>query len=85
MKDGLNAMGVKPRKNQIEKELKWPDTPLITLPDFTGLTKMELMDQLINLKVDTSGEGDVVIRQSPEAGSKVKEGSKIRLYFGKGE
>jgi stage V sporulation protein D (sporulation-specific penicillin-binding protein) len=85
MKDGLNAMGVKPRKNQIEKELKWPDTPMITLPDFTGLTKMELMDQLINLKVDTSGEGDVVVRQSPEPGTKVKEGSKIRLYFGKEE
>ncbi|WP_066252583.1 stage V sporulation protein D [Neobacillus drentensis] len=83
MKDSMKAMGVKPRKDQIEKELKWPDTPLIKLPDFTGLTKMELMDQLINLKVDASGEGDVVIRQSPEAGAKVKEGSKIRLYFGK--
>lgn len=85
MKDGLNAMGVKPRKNQIEKELKWPDTPMIKLPDFTGLTKMELMDQLINLKVDTSGDGDVVVRQSPSPGTKVKEGSKIRLYFGKEE
>jgi stage V sporulation protein D (sporulation-specific penicillin-binding protein) len=85
MKDGLNAMGVKPRKNQIEKELKWPDTPMVKLPDFTGLSKMELMDQLINLKVDVSGEGDVVVRQSPEPGAKVKEGSKIRLYFGKGE
>ncbi|MEH6905072.1 MULTISPECIES: stage V sporulation protein D [Neobacillus] len=83
MKDSMKAMGIKPRKDQIEKELKWPDTPLIKLPDFTGLTKMELMDQLINLKVDASGEGDVVIRQSPEAGAKVKEGSKIRLYFGK--
>ncbi|MFL6517096.1 MAG: PASTA domain-containing protein, partial [Bacillus sp. (in: firmicutes)] len=41
--------------------------------------------QLINLKVDASGEGDVVIRQSPVAGTKVKEGSKIRLYFGKEE
>jgi stage V sporulation protein D (sporulation-specific penicillin-binding protein) len=83
MKDSMKALGIKPRKDQIEKELKWPDTPLIKLPDFTGLTKMELMDQLINLKVDASGEGDVVIRQSPEAGAKVKEGSKIRLYFGK--
>lgn len=83
MKDSMKAMGIEPRKKQIEKELKWPDTPLIKLPDFTGLTKVELMDQLINLKVDASGEGDVVIRQSPEAGAKVKEGSKIRLYFGK--
>ncbi|MFL6558964.1 MAG: penicillin-binding transpeptidase domain-containing protein, partial [Bacillus sp. (in: firmicutes)] len=83
MKDSLSAMGIKPRKNQIEKKLKWPDTPLIKLPDFTGLNKMELMDQLINLKIDASGDGNVVVRQSPEAGTKVKEGSKIRLYFGK--
>jgi stage V sporulation protein D (sporulation-specific penicillin-binding protein) len=85
MKDGLMAMGVKPRKDQIEKELRWPDTPPITLPDLTGLTKLEITEQLLNLKIDASGEGDIVVRQSPEAGTKVKEGSAIRLYFGKEE
>lgn len=85
MKDGLTAMGVEPRKNQIEKELKWPDTPLITLPDLTGLTKIEITEQLLNLKIDPSGEGNVVVRQSPEPGTKVKEGSTIRLYFDKEE
>ncbi|PAE43296.1 stage V sporulation protein D [Bacillus sp. 7884-1] len=85
MKDGLMAMGVKPRKDQIEKELRWPDTAPITLPDLTGLTKLEITEQLLNLKIDASGEGDIVVRQSPEAGTKVKEGSTIRLYFGKEE
>lgn len=85
MKDGLMALGVEPRKDQIEKEIKWPDKPLITLPDLTGLTKLEITEQLLNLKIDASGEGNVVVRQSPEAGSKVKEGSTIRLYFDKEE
>lgn len=85
MKDGLMALGVEPRKDQIEKEIKWPDKPLITLPDLTGLTKLEITEQLLDLKIDASGEGDVVVRQSPEAGSKVKEGSTIRLYFDKEE
>lgn len=85
MKDGLMAMGVEPRKDQIEKEIKWPDKPLITLPDLSGLTKLEITEQLLNLKIDASGEGDIVVRQSPEAGSKVKEGSTIRLYFDKEE
>jgi stage V sporulation protein D (sporulation-specific penicillin-binding protein) len=85
MKDGLMAMGVKPRKDQIEKELRWPDTAPITLPDLTGLTKLEITEQLLNLKIDASGEGDIVVRQSPEAGTKVKEGSTIRLYFGNEE
>ncbi|MBO0959210.1 stage V sporulation protein D [Neobacillus sp. MM2021_6] len=85
MKDGLSAMGIEPRKDQIEKKIKWPDTPLLTLPDFVGLSKSELQEQMINLKVDASGEGDVVVKQSPEPGTKVKEGSKVRLYFGNGE
>ncbi|KGM46251.1 stage V sporulation protein D [Neobacillus niacini] len=85
MKDGLMALGVEPRKDQIEKEIKWPDKPLITLPDLTGLTKLEITEQLLNLKIDASGEGNFVVRQSPEAGSKVKEGSTIRLYFDKEE
>ncbi|MEH7436009.1 stage V sporulation protein D [Neobacillus drentensis] len=85
MKDSLSAIGIEPRKDQIEKEIKWPDTPLLTLPDFVGLTKGELQEQMINLRIDPSGEGDVVVRQSPSPGTKVKEGSKIRLYFGKGD
>lgn len=85
IKDGLMSMGVPPRKNQIEKKKTWLDTPLITLPDLTGLTKEEISEQLLNLQIDSSGDGDVVVRQSPEPGSKLKEGSKIRLYYGEGE
>ncbi|MCM3768021.1 stage V sporulation protein D [Neobacillus niacini] len=85
MKDGLSAMGIEPRKEQIDKKIKWPDTPPIVLPDFVGMTKMELHEQMFNLKIDASGEGNVVVRQSPAPGTKVKEGSKIRLYFGSGD
>lgn len=85
MEDSLTAMDVKPRKKQIEKEVKWPDTPLIKLPDFVGMERKELQQQLVNLRIDASGEGDVVVSQSPEPGTKLKEGSKIRLYFGKGD
>jgi stage V sporulation protein D (sporulation-specific penicillin-binding protein) len=85
MRDALSAMGVEPQKDQIEKELRWPETPLIDLPDFVGLTKSELRGQIVNLRIDASGEGDVVVGQSPDPGTKVKEGTKIRLYFSKKE
>jgi stage V sporulation protein D (sporulation-specific penicillin-binding protein) len=81
MRDSLRAMGVQPRKNQIEKKKNFFDTPLIKVPNLIGLTKNELQEQMVNLKIDASGKGDVVVRQSPEAGTKVKEGSAIRLYF----
>ncbi|WP_110112925.1 stage V sporulation protein D [Bacillus sp. CGMCC 1.16541] len=82
MEDSLRTMGVKPRKDQIEKELMWPDTPLIQVPDLVGLSPKELQQQLLTLKIDISGDGDKVIKQSPAPGTKVKEGSRIRIYMG---
>lgn len=83
MRDSLPILGVKPRSNQMEKKMTFLDIPIIKVPDMVGLTKMELMEQMVNLRIDASGEGDIVVRQSPEAGAKVKEGSTIRLYFDK--
>ncbi|MED3573512.1 stage V sporulation protein D [Cytobacillus praedii] len=83
MKDSLRAIGVEPRKDQIEKKYKWPDVPMIEVPDLVGITKQELGELFINLKIDASGTGNKVVKQTPEAGIKLKEGSTIRLYFDK--
>ena len=40
---------------------------------------------MLNLKIDSSGEGETVIKQTPKAGVKLKEGSTIRFYFGEKE
>lgn len=85
LKDSLTAMGVSPRKNQIEKKVKWPDMPLIELPNLVGMKRKDLIGLDADLQIDASGVGDIVVRQSPEPGSKVREGSKIRLYFGPGD
>ncbi len=39
MEDSLRAMGVKPRKNQIEKETVWTDPVMVEVPDVVGLSK----------------------------------------------
>lgn len=83
MRDSLPALGVTPRAGQMEKKMTILDTPIVKIPDFVGLSKTELMDQMVNLKIDASGEGDTVVRQSPEPGAKVKEGSTVRLFFDK--
>ncbi|MBB6443740.1 stage V sporulation protein D [Bacillus benzoevorans] len=79
--DSLRAMGVEPRKEQIEKKIKWPDTPMVEVPELVGITKTDIGELMLNLKIDASGEGDTVVRQTPQAGVKLKEGSTIRLYF----
>ena len=82
MEDSLHVMGVEPRKNQIEKEKKWNDPIMVEVPDFIGMTKKDLQTQLLNMKLDMAGEGDQVIKQAPEPGVKIKEGSTIRIYLG---
>jgi stage V sporulation protein D (sporulation-specific penicillin-binding protein) len=81
MKDTLPVLGVEPRKEQIEKKKSWDDVPMIEVPDVVGLSKLELGEVFVNLKIDPSGEGNIVVNQSPRAGVRVKEGSTIRLYF----
>lgn len=83
LKDSLPVLGVKPRKEQIEKEVRsWQDPVLVEVPDVVGMTKREIQEIFVNLTIDASGEGDTVVKQSPPGGIKVKEGSTIRLYFG---
>lgn len=83
IRDALPVMGVEPRKEQVEKKVAWPDTPPVEVPDLIGMKKKDLQTQLIGLQIDASGEGDKVVKQSPEPGAKVKEGSKVRIYLGK--
>lgn len=82
MEDSLHVMGVKPRKDQIEKEKKWNDPIMVEVPNLIGLTKKDLETQLIDLKIDAAGQGSQVIKQAPEPGVKLKEGSTIRIYLG---
>ena len=81
MEDSLNALGVEKRKGQIEKELQWPDVPLVEVPDLKGMTRKELLQQLVTLKLDISGDGDTVVQQAPAPGTKVEEGSTVRVYM----
>ncbi len=82
IKDSLSVMDVKKRKKQIEKEMTWTDDPLIEVPDLKGKTVKEIRNAFYNLKIDQAGDGDEVMYQSPTAGTKVKEGSTIRIYLG---
>ncbi|WP_345238782.1 stage V sporulation protein D [Pontibacillus salipaludis] len=81
MGDSLRAMGVEPRTDGLEKEVQWPDQPLVEIPDLIGLEKKELTQYMVNLSIETSGTGNYIVDQAPKAGTKVEEGSKIRLFL----
>ena len=81
IEDSMRVLGVEQRKNQLEKKVTWLDTPMIEVPNLVGLEKNEIVNQLFNLKLDISGEGDKIVKQAPEPGTKVEEGSTIRIYL----
>ncbi|WP_085508070.1 stage V sporulation protein D [Thalassobacillus devorans] len=82
MEDSLRALGVEQREGGLEKEYKWPDQPMIEMPDLVGMDREELTNYLIDLNIDVSGEGDKVIQQAPAPGVKLETGSSIRIYLG---
>ncbi|WP_077617730.1 stage V sporulation protein D [Bacillus sinesaloumensis] len=83
MRESLPLLGIEKRENQIEKEIKlWTDKKYLEVPDVVGLTKQELQQQLMNIKLDISGEGNVVVDQAPNAGERVQEGTTLRIHLG---
>lgn len=81
IEDSMRVLGVEQRKNQLEKKVTWLDTPMIEVPNLIGLEKKEIVNQLFNLKLDISGEGEKIVKQAPDPGTKVEEGSTIRIYL----
>ncbi|MBR7795334.1 MULTISPECIES: stage V sporulation protein D [Virgibacillus] len=79
--DSLRAMEVEPRKGGLDKEYQWPEEPKVEVPDLVGLNKEELTEYMTNLSIETSGKGDYIIDQAPSPGTKVEQGSKIRIYL----
>lgn len=79
--DSLQAMEVEPRTGGMDKEYLWPEEPKVEVPDLIGLTKEELAEYMTNLSIETSGEGEYIIDQAPSPGTKVEQGSKMRIYL----
>lgn len=83
IEDSLSALNIERRTDGMEKEYMWPEQPKIKVPDLIGLKKGELMEYMVNLSIETYGEGDYVVDQSPRPGTSVEQGSTIRLYLSK--
>lgn len=83
MEDALSILEVPPREKQIERDYKYGEIPIVTVPNLVGKTVSELYEDLnMNFNLTTAGSGKTVIRQAPAAGTRVDRGSTIRIYLG---
>ncbi|GGM20570.1 stage V sporulation protein D [Paraliobacillus quinghaiensis] len=81
IEDSMPAMGVERRTEGLEKDYQWPEQPPVEVPDLIGVSRNDLHQYMVNLSIEASGEGDTIIDQAPKAGTKLKQGETIRLYF----
>ncbi|GGD71058.1 stage V sporulation protein D [Paenibacillus nasutitermitis] len=82
--DALPYMGIGPREKQIERQYKYGETPIVTVPNLVGKTVSDIYEDMnMNFNLTSAGSGDTVIRQAPAAGSRVERGSTIRIYLAK--
>jgi stage V sporulation protein D (sporulation-specific penicillin-binding protein) len=82
MEDSLIYMGIKPRKDQIEKEYRYGDTPIVVVPDLVGMTKTDIYQSMNSqFQLAPSGIGNTVISQAPKPGTRVDRNSTIRIYL----
>lgn len=85
LEDSLHYLRVPPRKEQIRKERRPNEQPLVEVPDLIGVSVQELQLSQFGFRLETYGEGDTVINQAPKAGVKVAPYATIRVYLGDGK
>ena len=82
MEDAIVALGIEKQEGWTEKKYQWYDNKYYNVDDVVGMSKKEATSKLNNFSIEYSGSGDTIISQSPEAGSRIAEGSSVRLYLG---
>lgn len=80
--DSLMAMGVKKQTGGLAKERRWPEPPIIKVPNLVGLNRQELQRSIYDLQIEAEGSGDTVVMQSPKPGTKLESGGTVRIYMG---
>ena len=80
--DIINIMNIEKQPNQKEKDYEWMDKKYYDVPNVVGMTKKEAKKYLSNFEITFVGEGDIVVEQTPEAGTRYYETGTIKLLLG---
>ncbi|TDF96690.1 stage V sporulation protein D [Paenibacillus piri] len=82
MEDALRYMNVPQRKDQMPRKYVYGDIPLVDVPNLVGMSVADIYEDLnSNFMLAKSGVGNYVVNQVPKAGTRVDQGSTIRVYL----
>lgn len=82
LEDCASALNIKKRTTTTEKKYQFWEKKYVTVPDVTNKKLSDVKGSLYGYDVNYTGSGDYIIFQSPKAGERVLEGSKIRILLG---
>lgn len=82
LEDCITALNLKKSKDAKIKNYQFWEKKYVDIPDLIGKKYNDIMYTLGSFDVEYSGSGKNVIYQSPKAGERVLEGSKIRILLG---
>ena len=79
--DAIDILGIEKRDTTTEKKYNYGEKKYVTIPDVLGMEVSEAKNQLKGFDLEFSGSGNKISYQSPQAGTRVLEGSSIRLML----
>ena len=82
MEDIIPALNIKKSTKTTEKNYQFWEKKYVTVPDVTGKKLNNVKNSLYGFDINYTGSGEYIKLQSPKAGERVLEGSKIRLLLG---
>ena len=80
--DIIDALDIEKQKGGVEKDWEWSDKVYYEVANVVGKTPEEAKELLEHFSIEYSGSGDVIISQSPEAGTRLEDGSTVKLMLG---
>ena len=81
--DIIEALHIKKQKGELTKDLEWSDKPTYKVPNLIGMDVKTVKKKTKHFHIEYSGTGDKIIDMSPNAGSRIPEGSIVRLLVTK--
>jgi len=79
--DAIDALDIKPREANGEKNYKVGEKKYKLVSDVVGMNVVDAKKVLSDFSLEFSGSGSKVIYQAPSAGDRILEGETVRLYL----
>ena len=80
--DIIDALEIEKQEGGVEKDYEWTDKVYYKVKNVVGKSKDEAKELLEHFSIEYSGSGDMIISQSPKAGTRLEDGSTVKLMLG---